>query len=204
MTRAGAYNRVGMTERERMLGGLPYLATDPELVAARLRARELLRAFNAALPADDASRERALEALVAHCGARVRIEPPFHCDYGSNLWLGDDVYFNVNCVVLDCAPVRIGHRVLVGPNVQILAATHSLDAAERRSGRELAGPVTIGDDAWLGAGAIVVPGVTIGARTVVGAGSVVVGDLPSGVVAVGNPCRILRPIGAADGVHRER
>lgn len=192
-----------MTERERMLRGLPYLASDPDLVAGRLRARELLRTFNDAAPADAATRERALDALLMHCGARVRIESPFHCDYGSNLWLGDDVYFNVNCVVLDCAPVRIGQRVLVGPSVQILAATHAVDAAERRSGRELARPVTIGEDAWLGAGAIIAPGVTIGARTVVGAGSIVVADLPADVVAAGNPCRILRPIGASpDGARR--
>jgi maltose O-acetyltransferase len=186
------------TERERMLQGLPYLASDPELVAARLRARKLLRTFNLAAPEDDGTRRRTLGELLAHCGARVWIEPPFHCDYGSNLWLGDDVYFNFNCVVLDCAPVRIGHRVLVAPNVQILAATHSVDVAERRSGRELALPVTVGDDVWLGAGAIVAPGVSIGAGTTVGAGSVVVADLPAGVMAAGNPCRVVRKLRAEE------
>jgi maltose O-acetyltransferase len=180
------------TERERMLQGLPYDATDAGLVADRLRARRLTHAFNHAPPDDQDARHQALVGLLAHCGARVRIEPPFHCDYGTNLWLGDDVYFNFNCVVLDCAAVRIGHRVLIGPNVQILAATHPLQVAERRTGRESSRPVTIDDDVWLGAGVIVCPGVTIGAGSIIGAGSVVVADVPPNVIGVGNPCRVLR------------
>ena len=177
-----------------MLQGLMYDAMDPELVAGRRRARDLLGRFNGAAPDDDRTRDDALDALLAGRGARVRIEPPFRCDYGSNLYLGDDVYFNFNAVILDCAEVRIGDRVLFGPNVQILSATHPVDAHERRSGREYALPVTIGDDAWLGGGVIVGPGVTIGARSVVGAGSVVVHDVPADVVAAGNPCAVRRSL----------
>lgn len=182
------------SERERMLGGLLYDAADPGLVGERLRARQLTHAFNHAAPEDEEARKQALAALLAYCGARVRIEPPFRCDYGTNLWLGDDVTMNFNCVVLDCAPVRIGKRVLIGPNVQILAATHPLPVADRFTGRELALPVTIDDDVWLGAGVIVCPGVTIGAGAVIGAGSVVVSDVPGGVVCVGNPCRVVRKL----------
>ena len=147
------------------------------------------------LPPDavDARRE-AIERLIGRCGRRVVIEPPFHCDYGTNIELGDDVYVNVNCVVLDCAPVRVGDRVLIGPAVQLLTATHPLDAGERASGWESARPISIGDGAWLGGGVIVGPGVTVGARTVVGAGSVVIRDLPPDVLAVGNPARIVRPL----------
>ncbi len=182
------------SERERMLRGLLYDAADAELAGARLRARKLMQAFNHAAPEDEAARSEALAALLGHGGARLKIEPPFRCDYGTNLWLGDDVYVNFNCVILDCAAVHIGDRVLIGPNVQILAATHPLQVAARRSGQESAHPVTIEDDVWLGAGVIVGPGVTIGAGAVVGAGSVVVRDIPPGVLAVGNPCRVLRAL----------
>ena len=140
------------TQRERMLSGLAYDPRDAALVADRLRARRLTHAFNQAAPDDDEARQRVLAALLGRCGARVKIEPPFHCDYGTHLHIGDDVYINFNCVVLDCALVRIGDRVLVGPGVQILAATHPSRSAERRTGREFARPVTIGDDVWLGAG----------------------------------------------------
>jgi maltose O-acetyltransferase len=125
---------------------------------------------------------------------RVRVEPPFHCDYGVNIDLGDDVYINMNCVVLDCAPVHVGARVLVGSGVQLITAAHPIDAAERRANLEFALPVTLGEDCWIGAGAIVCPGVSIGARSVIGAGSVVVEDTPADVVAAGNPCRVLRSL----------
>ena len=183
-------------ERERMLRGLLYLPTDPGLVQERLRARRLVQAFNATAPDDAQARTRILGELLGHRGERVTIEPPFHCDYGDNIEIGDDTFINFNCIVLDCAAVRIGRRVLIAPGVQILAATHPLDVATRRSGRELARPVTIGDDVWLGAGAIVNPGITIGAGSVIGSGSVVAADVPPGVVAVGNPCRVLRDLPA--------
>jgi maltose O-acetyltransferase len=180
------------TERDRMVRGERYDPGDAELVAARARAKALAWQFNHAPPDRDDARRQALAALLGRCGERVRIEPPFQCDYGFNIELADDVYFNMGCIVLDCAPVRIGARVLVGPAVQLVTATHPLDHAERRTGIELAWPIAIGEDAWLGAGAIVCPGVSIGARAVIGAGSVVVRDIPADAVAAGNPCRVLR------------
>ena len=186
-----------LTERERMLRGLLYLPYDAELVAERMRARRLVQAFNDSPSDDAAQRTRILGQLLGACGQRVIIEPPFRCDYGTHIVIGDDTFVNFNCVVLDCAAIRIGARVLIAPGVQILAATHPLDIATRRSGRELARPVTIGDDVWLGAGVIVNPGVTIGEGSVIGSGSVVAADVPRNVVAVGNPCRVLRPLPGA-------
>ncbi len=183
-----------LTERERMLRGLLYLPYDPGLVEERMRARGLVQAFNDAPSDDSAHRTRILQQLLGGCGQRVIIEPPFRCDYGAHIVIGDDTFINFNCVVLDCAAIRIGARVLIAPGVQILAATHPLDVQTRRSGRELARPVTIGDDVWLGAGVIVNPGVTIGNGSVIGSGSVVASDVPPNVVAVGNPCRVLRPL----------
>lgn len=180
------------SERDKMVRGERYDAMDAELVAARRHARALAWQFNSAMPDDDETRRRALAALLGRCGERVRIEPPFRCDYGFNIDVGDDVYVNMNCIWLDCAPVRIGARVLIGPGVQLVTATHPTDAAERRSGLEFASAITIADDAWIGAGAIVCPGVTIGERAVIGAGSVVVRSIVADAVAAGNPCRPLR------------
>jgi maltose O-acetyltransferase len=181
-------------ERDRMLSGRLYDASDAALVADRLRARRLTDAFNRAAPDDEPARLAALAGLLGRCGARVRIEPPLRCDYGRYTTLGDDVFVNFGCTILDCARIDVGDRVQIGPNVQLLAATHPLDAAARRTGRELALPVTVGEDAWLGAGVIVCPGVSIGARSVIGAGSVVVRDIPPDVFAAGNPCRVIRAL----------
>ena len=179
------------TERQKMLAGELYDPLDAELVAARLRARLLCQRLNA-LPEDrTALRARLLAALFGR-ETDVWLQPPFFCDYGDNIALGRKVFFNFNCVVLDVAEVRIGDHVLFGPAVQLYTATHPLDAAVRRAGLEAARPIAIGDDVWIGGGAIVNPGVTIGARTVVGAGSVVTRDLPAGVFAAGNPCRVIR------------
>lgn len=182
------------SEREKMRAGELYDSADPELAAARLRARELLRAFNDAPPADAEGRDRVLRDLLGAAGEGVWIEPPFRCDYGDNIHLGDRVYFNFNCVVLDPAEVTVGSDVLFGPGVQLITATHPLDAATRRTWRESARPVAIGSDVWVGAGALVLPGVRIGSRTVIGAGSVVTRDVPGGVLAAGNPCRVIRPL----------
>lgn len=182
------------TEREKMLGGDWYVASDPELVGARIRARQLWQRYNATPPdlAARAERQAILEALLGACGSGAVIEPPFFCDYGANIVLGDDVFVNFQCVFLDCAQITIGAQAQFGPAVQLYTATHPMDAAERASGIEAAHPITIGARAWLGGGTIVLPGVTIGEDTVVGAGSVVTRDLPPGVVAAGNPCRVLR------------
>lgn len=177
-----------------MVSGQLYNALDPELSALRSQARSLFGALNASEDSQVALRRELLGKLLPHSGEDLWIEPPFYCDYGINMHLGDRVFFNFNCVVLDVAPVRIGSRTLFGPNVQIYTATHPLDAQERASGLEFAKPITIGEDVWVGGGAIINPGITIGDRTVIGAGSVVTKDLPSDVFAAGNPCRVIRKL----------
>ena len=175
-----------------MVAGEPYLASDPELVEGRFRARRLTGVYNT-IPSDELERRQELLAeLLGGVGERVWIEAPFFCDYGWNITLGDGVFMNFNCVVLDCAPVTIGELTMLAPAVQLSAATHPVDPREREAGLEYALPITIGRNVWIGSGAIVGPGVTIGDDTVIGAGSVVVKDIPSGVVAVGNPCRVIR------------
>jgi maltose O-acetyltransferase len=182
------------SERDKMLRGDLYLASDPALVAARVRARRLWARFNGSDPGDDALRASLLAELLGSTGARTSVEPPFYCDYGSNIVLGDDVFINFGAVFLDPAPIVLGHQVQLGPMVQLLTADHPREAAARVAGPELARPITIGARAWLGGGVIVCPGVTIGEDTVVGAGSVVIRDLPARVVAAGNPCRVIRTI----------
>ncbi|MBA2961058.1 MULTISPECIES: sugar O-acetyltransferase [Ramlibacter] len=184
------------SEREKMLAGQPYRAMDPELVAARERARALCARLNATAP--DHPRQRAvLDQLLGAAGARVAITPPFHCDYGTQIELGDDVFLNFNCVLLDVCRIAIGAHTLLGPAVQVYTPLHPMDARQRRE-QESGRPVTIGSDVWIGGGAIVLPGVTIGDRAVIGAGSVVTRDVPADVFAAGNPCRVLRPLGPQD------
>jgi len=185
-----------MTEREwdKMVRGELYVASDPELVAARVRARRLWAEFNKSDPADQSLRARVLGELLGGVGSRSSIEPPFYCDYGTNIVMGDDVFVNFGAVFLDPAPIVLGHQVQIGPMVQLLTADHPREAAVRAAGPELARAIKIGSRAWLGGGVIVCPGVTIGEEAVVGAGSVVVRDVPAGVVAAGNPCRVIRPI----------
>ena len=181
------------TEREKMLAGEPYDALDPELVAARIRARDLCQDLNATREGDEAGRRAILRRLFGAGGDTVWMQPPFWCDYGTNITLGERVFFNFNCVVLDVCSVRIGDYTLFGPGVQILTPLHPLDAAQRRR-EEYGRPVDIGSDVWVGAGALILPGVRIGSRSVIGAGSVVTRDVPEGVLAVGNPCRVIRAI----------
>jgi maltose O-acetyltransferase len=185
----------GRTEKERMLAGEPYLAADPELIADRRRARRLTRLYNRTTEDQGARRLEILRALLGRVEGPVEIEPPFRCDYGSQIRLGARFYANFDCVILDCNLVTIGDDVKLGPRVQILAAYHPTDPAARATGRELSAPVTIGDNVWVGAGAIIGPGLTIGPGTTIGAGSVVTRDLPANVVAVGVPCRVIRQLG---------
>jgi maltose O-acetyltransferase len=181
------------TEREKMLAGELYDALDPELVAARARARDLCWALNTSRDADADERRRLLRALFGAGGDTVWMQPPFFCDYGTNIELGERVFFNFNCVVLDVCRVRIGDFTLFGPAVQIYTPLHPFDAALRRR-EEYGKPVEIGADVWVGGGAIILPGVTIGSRAVIGAGSVVTRDVPDDVFAAGNPCRVIRTI----------
>lgn len=182
-----------MTERERMLAGELYNPLDPELIAARERARNLCRLLNASREGQQEERRRVLGELFGAGGSTVWMQPPFYCDYGSNIHLGERAFFNFNCVVLDVCPVRIGDYTLFGPAVQIYTPMHPLDATLRRQ-REFGKPVEIGSDVWVGGGAIILPGVKIGSRTVIGAGSVVTRDIPEGVFAAGNPCRVIREV----------
>jgi len=176
-----------------MLAGELYDPLDAELVASRGRARELCQALNATAEAEQAVRRRILQALFGQGGDTVWMQPPFYCDYGANIELGERVFFNFNCVVLDVCRVRIGSFTLFGPAVQIYTPMHPLDAGLRRK-QEFGKPVEIGADVWVGGGAIILPGVSVGARAVIGAGSVVTRDVPAGVFAAGNPCRVIRPI----------
>lgn len=182
------------SEWEKMLGGELYDPLDPQLSDKRRRARLLFKALNDTRDYQQEERARLIKELIPAAGEGVWIEPPFYCDYGSNITLGDKVFFNFNCVVLDVAPVRIGSGALFGPAVQIYAATHPLSVRERRAGLEAGRAIEIGDDVWVGGGAIICPGVRIGARSVIGAGSVVTRNIPTDVLAVGNPCRVVREI----------
>ena len=189
------------SERDKMLAGQLYDPNDRELVAGREHARDLCQALNASPEADQEPRRRILVELFGAGGDTVWMQPPFFCDYGSNITLGERVFFNFNCVVLDVCRVTIGSFTLFGPAVQIYTAMHPLDAALRRQ-QEYGKPVEIGADVWVGGGAIILPGVTIGSRAVIGAGSVVTRDVPEGVFAAGNPCRVIRDITDADAATR--
>lgn len=182
-----------MSERENMVAGDLYHPADPELTVARRRARDLTRALNATRDVETTQRQNILRALFKVGGDSVTLEPPFHCEYGFNIELGERVFFNFNCIILDVCPVKIGSFSMFGPGVQILTPLHPLDAAARRKS-EYAKPITIGSDVWVGGGALILAGVTIGARAVIGAGSVVTRDIPEGVLAVGNPCRVIRSV----------
>lgn len=183
------------TEKEKMLSGELYDPLDPQLTDERRRARLLFKALNDTRDDQTEERNRLIKQLIPSAGDAVWLEPPFYCDYGSNIILAGKVFFNFNCVILDVAPVRIGAGVLFGPAVQVYTATHPLAAQERRTGLESGKAIDIGEDVWIGGGAIVCPGVRIGGRSVIGAGSVVTKDIPDDVFAAGNPCRVVRTIG---------
>lgn len=181
------------SEKEKMLAGDLYDANDPELVELRVLARERCHAFNTSSPRETELRRSLLQDLFACGGDSVWVEPSFRCDYGKNIYLGENVYFNFDCVILDVCEVRLGDFVFVAPGVHIYTASHPLEASLRRT-QEFGKPVTIGNDVWIGGKAIISPGVTVGDRSVIGAGSVVTKDVPSGVVVAGNPARVIREI----------
>jgi maltose O-acetyltransferase len=184
-------------EKALMLAGEPYLASDPDLVAERLEARRLTRLYNATSETEQERRREILKELLGEFGERFEIEPPFRCDYGSLIRLGENFYANFGCVILDCNIVTIGRDVKFGPGVHVYAASHPLDPTLRAAGRELGLPVTIGDGVWVGGGSLILPGVTIGAGTTIAAGSVVAKSIPERVVAAGVPCRVIRNLEAS-------
>ena len=181
------------SEFDKMLAGELYNPLDPALVQARDRARDLCQDSNATREKDTQLRRGILQELFGQGGDSVWMQPPFFCDYGSNILLGERVFFNFNCIVLDVCRVTIGDFTMFGPAVQVYTATHPMNAELRRT-QEFAKPIEIGSDVWVGGGAIICPGVKIGSKAVIGAGSVVTRDIPAGVFAAGNPCRVVREI----------
>lgn len=183
-----------MTEREKMIQELPYDPSDKELARARGRAREILRRI-AEIPEDkERQRKHFFKELFAETGQKFFIENPFICDYGSNIYWGENAYANFGCIILDAAAVYIGKNVMLAPSVKIFTATHPVEYEARNTGIEFAKEIRIGDNVWIGGGAIINPGVTIGNHSVIGSGSVVTKDIPANVVAAGNPCKVIREI----------
>ncbi len=177
-----------------MLANEPYFALDPELARMMAKSQSFLHTYNLSHPDEIDRRREIIKALFGSIGQVFKIEPPFHCDYGCHIYAKENLYINYDCTILDGNYVYIGNNVLIAPKVQIYTAYHPLDAKTRRSGVEMAAPITIGDDVWISGGAIICPGVTIGNNTTIGAGSVVTKDIPANVVAVGNPCKVIREL----------
>ena len=180
------------TEKEKMLAGERYNILDPELDRIRLEIKSKLRFYNASTEEDD--RRSMLEDILGEIGENVIIWTPFNCIYGENIYLGNNVFFNLNCMIIDNNKVEIGDHAMLGPNVQIYTASHPLEAESRNQGWEVTKPVTIHHSVWIGGSAILLPGVTIGEKSVFGAGAVVTRDVPASVVVAGNPARIIRKI----------
>lgn len=181
------------TEKEKMISGDYYNSGDPILTKERRKAKNLLHRLNVTEYRLTKNAKLIIQELIPNAGKSFYIEPPFHCDYGYNINCGDNVYFNVNCVVLDVAPVHIGSNVFFAPNVQLYTATHPLEAELRRT-LEYALPISIGDDCWIGGNSVICPGVTIGKGSVIGAGSVVTKNIPANSLAVGNPAKVIRQL----------
>ena len=188
-----------MTEKEKAKAGLLYDANyDKELLKERMECADLTYELNLSRPSQTEERKALIRKLFGKTKEEFTIVPPFFCDYGYNIHVGDNFFANVGCVILDGAKVRFGDNVFVAPGCGFYTAGHPLDAERRNRGLEYALPITIGDNVWIGAGVSVLPGVTIGSNTVIGAGSVVNKDIPGGVLAAGNPCRVIREITEAD------
>lgn len=192
---SGSLRVIMSTEHQKMLAGELYDPLDAELVRQRRRARDLCRSLNDTREDQHPERRAILTTLFGAGGDTVWMQPPFFCDYGNNIHLGERVFFNFNCTVLDVCEIRIGSHTLFGSGVQILTPLHPLDAGLRRR-QEYGKPIDIGADVWVGAGALILAGVRIGSRAVIGAGSVVTRDVPEDVFAAGNPCRVIRSVAA--------
>ena len=189
-----------MTEWEKMQAGLTYNDFDKDLFNRRVEAKKLFRAYNRTDDDEVDKRNDIMQRLFRHVGENVWIEPDFRCEFGKNITIGNNVYINFGCVILDCGQVSIGDDTLIGPNVGIFSGNHVADAVERTAGGLIPKPVAIGDRVWICGNVSIVPGVRIDDESVIGAGSVVTHDIPSGVIAAGNPCRVLRKITEKDKV----
>jgi len=187
-----------MTEWERAQKGLVYNDFDEDLFNRRVTAKKLFKAYNKTEDEDTLLRNEILKKLFKHVGKDVWIEPDFRCEYGSNITIEDNVYINFGCIILDCADVTIGSHTLLGPNIGLYTANHSINATERINGGCYSKPIHIGKNVWLGGDVKVLGGVSIGDNTIIGAGSIVTKDIPSNVIAVGNPCRVIRKITERD------
>jgi maltose O-acetyltransferase len=183
-----------MTEKQKMLAGEMYDPSDDVLFNEREQAKLLFQEINNLNETQKEKRNKLVYKLFGKAGENLWVEPPFYCDYGYNIKVGNNVFFNYNCCILDVMPVTIGNNVMFAPNVQIYTATHPLDAKERNSGKEFAKPITIGDDVWIGGGVIICPGVTIGNRAVIAAGAVVTKDVSNDVLVGGNPAKTIKRI----------
>jgi len=182
------------TEKQKMISGEPYLANGKELFTERQNAKELVFEFNNSHPKELKFRTEIIKKLFGKAEKGTYIEPPFRCDYGYNISVGKNFYSNYNCTILDCAEVKIGDNVMFAPNVSLLTAGHPIHHEQRNTGSEYAFPITIGNNVWIGGNVVVNPGVSIGNNTVIGSGSVVTKNIPDNVIAVGNPCKVLREI----------
>ncbi len=183
-----------MTEKEKMISGKPYRAFGVELSSERQTAKEMIFEYNTLRPSEGFKQKEIIKKLIGQVGNDFYIEPPFRCDYGYNISIGQNFYSNYNCTILDCAKVTIGDNVMFAPNVSLFTAGHPIHFEARNAFIEYAFPINIGDNVWIGGGVIVNPGITIGNNVVIGSGSVVTKDIPSNCIAVGNPCKIIREI----------
>ena len=189
------------SEKEKMISGKPYKAFDDELVNERRYAKELIFDFNSFRPNEIVNRNGLIKRLLDKIGNSFIIEPPFRCDYGYNIEIGENFYSNYNLIILDCAKVLIGDNVMIGPNVSIYTAGHPVHYEIRNQGYEYTVPVSIGNNVWIGGNAVINPGVSIGDNSVIGSGSVVTKDIPGNVIAAGNPCKVLRGINEEDKLY---
>jgi acetyltransferase-like isoleucine patch superfamily enzyme len=190
-----------LSEKENMLSGKLYKSFGEELTAERQCAKELVFDFNGLRPAETAARHEIIKKLFGKTGNTFFIEPPFRCDYGYNIEIGENFYANYNCIILDCAKVTIGDNIFIGPNVSIFTAGHPIHAAIRNQELEYAFPITIGNNVWIGGNTVINPGVSLGDNSVIGSGSVVTKNIPANTIAAGNPCRVLRQITEEDRLY---
>lgn len=181
-------------EWEKMLKGEPYDAANTEFIDRLFKTKDIIWEYNQLRPSDKEAREVVIRQLFGHCGKRPTVNSPFYCDYGCNIYVGDNFFSNFNLTILDEGKVTIGNHVFIGPNVSLYTACHPTDPIERRKGTEWTKPITIGNDVWIGGNVTILPGVTIGSGSTIGAGSVVIRDIPEGSIAVGNPCRVVKTI----------